>query len=949
MKFLRKINLEINKDLYNPIQVKQNDTARYLLFNLLDNGVPFSLENKTVRVYGVKPDGTKIFNNLTIVDAENGLAELQLTSQMLVKPGCLKLELVIYEATDILSTTKFDIDIISCIRDDASIESTNEFSALTLGLSKLDEWDKYFEETSGKIEEKYTERLSGLASQLEESKTQLSNLTQNIEEQEQKIHELESNGISQDTVKKTTEKYLEDNIDLTSMSQTAIDLITQGQTEIKVEVESGGILTSNGENDSAIVNNRIRTNGYITLINDRKIIIDSDEGYEYLLSFYDTNNEYIGSTAWLSKHQEFTNISSLNIRIQFKRTGELPISSVDLTHYKIIQKNFQVSNYKIDKNLFTKGTIVNGMFKGHSNRIVSKIINNPICFTLNNKNLVYYIEEYDNGEWIKSHLPYKPLTLYNLISTSFPFRIVIKKNNELNFTDDEIVNINNNCVNNEKTTNKMKIGLFDINGNISNYAYSCTSDLIEIKKGTLIKLKEYNNYFITIREKINNKYTTHEILNGYFLADKDFYGAINIVRGQNGVSEKDFNVTGLIDYLEQYQLVIDNIPILNNENIPHGVYLSSLKAKKIYDYKFKPLKNIPGPIGDFVPTKEYNGIPYSSARVTDTFVGTNILIETFFSALKNPNSVLYTENLSQPPYSQPNASTFYGMVCSVYVAYCLGLKIRPTTENWGNIDGMKKIPKNIENLEIGDSLLYVDDVGTDGHVMIVTNVVKEKGKVKYVEYYESTHPTIKKNFEDSVTFKAVTLKKYDIYRYTKINENINDVDNFDFSAEEYLNIDYGNKSNYRIGKPVKVSIFNQEYTHILVYKNNNLIDSIAIDTQIKQLNELGEGDYKICLSKGAIEVEITPFIYFKIVNDNTTLIKDGDRYKITLDSNSGNPTWFSWNDSTHVVMKCREITGDEKCNGYLFDNYKTGNWKVKVYYENDYGVFSSNPIDVDIL
>lgn len=178
MKFLRKINLEINKDLYNPIQVKQNDTARYLLFNLLDNGVPFSLENKTVRVYGLKPDGTKVFNNLTIINAARGLAELQLTTQMLVKPGCLKLELVIYEATDILSTTKFDIDVIASLRDDAAIESTNEFSALTLGLSKLDEWDKYFKETSGAIEEKYTERLSGLATSLEESKSEI-NLNKN--------------------------------------------------------------------------------------------------------------------------------------------------------------------------------------------------------------------------------------------------------------------------------------------------------------------------------------------------------------------------------------------------------------------------------------------------------------------------------------------------------------------------------------------------------------------------------------------------------------------------------------------------------------------------------------------------------------------------------------------------------------------------------------------------
>lgn len=177
MKFPKKVDIDVNEDFYDRIKVKQNDTARYLLFNLLDNGVPFDLENKTVRVYGLKPDGTKVFNNLTIINAARGLAELQLTTQMLVKPGCLKLELVIYEATDILSTTKFDIDIISCLRDDAAIESTNEFSALTLGLSKLDEWDKYFKETSGKIEEKYTERLNGIDSSLENKMNKTDNIT----------------------------------------------------------------------------------------------------------------------------------------------------------------------------------------------------------------------------------------------------------------------------------------------------------------------------------------------------------------------------------------------------------------------------------------------------------------------------------------------------------------------------------------------------------------------------------------------------------------------------------------------------------------------------------------------------------------------------------------------------------------------------------------------------
>lgn len=213
MKFLNKINLKINEDFYDRIKVKQNDTARYLLFNLLDNGVPFSLENKTVRVYGLKPDGTKVFNNLTIINAAKGLAELQLTTQMLVKPGCLKLELVIYEATDILSTTKFDIDIISCIRDDGAIESTNEFSALTLGLSKLDEWDKYFKETSGAIEEKYTERLNGIASSLEETKVQVESKAENT-----RVDSLE-NDLNNLSIKNDIIITVGDNEDFSSLNQ----------------------------------------------------------------------------------------------------------------------------------------------------------------------------------------------------------------------------------------------------------------------------------------------------------------------------------------------------------------------------------------------------------------------------------------------------------------------------------------------------------------------------------------------------------------------------------------------------------------------------------------------------------------------------------------------------------------------------------------------------------
>lgn len=168
MKYPKRANVDLSKSLHESIQVKQRDNARYLLFRILDNGVPFDLSNKTVRVFGKKADGKEIYNDMSVTNATKGECELRLTSGALSDPGILQIEIEIKENEDILSTFLLDVDVKRSIRSNSSIESSNEFTALENGIIKLDEWDKYFKETSGAIEEKYTERLNGIASSLEE-------------------------------------------------------------------------------------------------------------------------------------------------------------------------------------------------------------------------------------------------------------------------------------------------------------------------------------------------------------------------------------------------------------------------------------------------------------------------------------------------------------------------------------------------------------------------------------------------------------------------------------------------------------------------------------------------------------------------------------------------------------------------------------------------------------
>lgn len=171
------IKLDINKPIYEKIQAKQGDTkSRYLLFHLLDGAIPFSLNGRTVRVYGLKPDNKEIFNDLQIVDATRGICKLELTSQALAVPGNLDLELVIMEGESKLSSIPFVVEVLKSLNSKSAIESSNEYKALDRSLIEVEAWNKEFAEKSGKLEELYTPRLNEVSSQLAENTNEIKDI-----------------------------------------------------------------------------------------------------------------------------------------------------------------------------------------------------------------------------------------------------------------------------------------------------------------------------------------------------------------------------------------------------------------------------------------------------------------------------------------------------------------------------------------------------------------------------------------------------------------------------------------------------------------------------------------------------------------------------------------------------------------------------------------------------
>ena len=135
------INVNLHQPIYERLTAKQGDIAsRYLLFHLLDGDKPFDLTNRTVRVYAIKPDKTEIFNDLTINDASKGYCTLELTSQCLASAGVVKMELYISESGKVLTSIPFELEVIPCINNDNSVNSTNEFSALEVALGSLQDY-----------------------------------------------------------------------------------------------------------------------------------------------------------------------------------------------------------------------------------------------------------------------------------------------------------------------------------------------------------------------------------------------------------------------------------------------------------------------------------------------------------------------------------------------------------------------------------------------------------------------------------------------------------------------------------------------------------------------------------------------------------------------------------------------------------------------------------------
>ena len=136
----------------NDVRVKVNQgeiDSRFLQIKITDKNKAFDLADKTVVFYATKPDGELIFNYCEIIDAQKGVVNLAMTSQMSIVPGIMRdCEINIIDAgVTKLKVKGLSIEIVRCTDFDAAVESTSEFTALDETLADVQAvMDAYSEE-----------------------------------------------------------------------------------------------------------------------------------------------------------------------------------------------------------------------------------------------------------------------------------------------------------------------------------------------------------------------------------------------------------------------------------------------------------------------------------------------------------------------------------------------------------------------------------------------------------------------------------------------------------------------------------------------------------------------------------------------------------------------------------------------------------------------------------
>lgn len=360
--------------------------------------------------------------------------------------------------------------------------------------------------------------------------------------------------------------------------------------------------------------------------------------------------------------------------------------------------------------------------------------------------------------------------------------------------------------------------------------------------------------------------------------------------------------------------------------------------------------------------KKYKGIIYSSAKETNTFVGQDVSIYTFMTALHNPRSVLYTEKINKLPYHGRNSIAYYGTVCSGLINYALGFKVTQRS-----VDILVEDYFELIEDQSAQGIKLADLVCREGHPALITGIEKDsKGKIVKIEICSARMAgccRILYNSEEKFN-KWIKRHNLQIYRYKYLYKNTSYTPFTEFVAvegERLKSFKYndnicankGDKSCYVTGENVVLNVFGGG-DKIEIYKGSKLFKEIAIDRKDTNvvLEKYPYGDYQARVVNGSKKSDYTKW---KIIDVNVSIDKENKR--IYFSSANATPVYYEFCDisggrpTNKNRVYAAEFTEANIKRGYVSVKAPKQSTKekldysyVKVHFECDYGMVINKPI-----
>ena len=312
---------------------------------------------------------------------------------------------------------------------------------------------------------------------------------------------------------------------------------------------------------------------------------------------------------------------------------------------------------------------------------------------------------------------------------------------------------------------------------------------------------------------------------------------------------------------------------------------------------WEPLGNIPknSETISYYPNK-VNGLPYSSVFVFGNDIHYHRGLSAFYSAIKNPASIVYTKGYG----GNTHRGSYYGTVCSSFTCYLCGQKIYYETSE------MLEILNKIEYIDV-EQLMAGDVLITAGHCKVISGIIKDESNDYTIYIAEQGGNSMNERAYNQADFEKFLKgedssdpRVYQIGRFP--NQYIRVLPKVEYS--ENIISEYGDRTYFNVGEDIFIYVKNGDSINIIdgstVISDINLNDlpkKVVNGTILYNVKSIlsHTGSYQLYSSGDTIYANLE-------VVDTGNAVLSGNTVTISNYSDNIKPSWWS------VIMLVKEET-----------------------------------------